>query len=85
MTADGCTSIDEAGPPEDRPDPRIVAARVRMHRLRGRQPQAMRQLECLSCEKITDHLRGPVTYAQDGSVLVQWWTCSECREGQTVG
>jgi hypothetical protein len=58
---------------------------MKLHGLRARKAQDVRQLECLACEKITDHLRGPVTYAADGSVLVQWWTCLECQEGQTVG
>lgn len=44
-----------------------------------------KQLECLACERVTPHELGPATYGRDGSLLVQWWTCAECREGRTVG
>ena len=48
-------------------------------------PVDVRHLECLVCERFTDHVLGPTTEAKDGSVLVQWWTCAECREGHTLG
>lgn len=44
-----------------------------------------KQLECLACERVTPHELGPATYGRDGSLLVQWWTCTECQEGRTVG
>jgi len=34
---------------------------------------------------MTDHVRGSVTHAADGSVLVQWWTCLVCCECETLG
>ena len=46
--------------------------------------EQVRRLECLSCEKRTDHRRGPVTLGADGAVLVQWWACLECEDGHTV-
>ncbi len=45
----------------------------------------LKQLECLACERVTPHEIGPATHGRDGSLLVQWWTCAECREARTVG
>ncbi|MBM7520489.1 hypothetical protein [Nocardioides nitrophenolicus] len=45
----------------------------------------VRSLECLACARRTDHVRGSVTHAADGSVLVQWWTCLVCCECETLG
>lgn len=47
--------------------------------------QPHRRLECLACARMTAHVKGPATYREDGSVLVQWWRCAECNEAQTVG
>lgn len=44
-----------------------------------------KQLECLACERVTPHELGPATYGRDGALLVQWWTCAECKEARTVG
>lgn len=45
----------------------------------------VRRLECLACERRTDHVPGPATQGRDGALLVQWWRCVECPEGRTVG
>jgi hypothetical protein len=63
----------------------VVAARIGRPGPRAAGSQEIRRLECLSCDATTDHVRGPVTLAADGSVLVQWWTCRECLDGQTIG
>ncbi|WP_408897191.1 hypothetical protein ACJ5H2_19990 [Nocardioides sp. R1-1] len=47
--------------------------------------QPRRRLECLACVRVTEHVKGPATYREDGTVLVQWWRCAECNEAQTVG
>ncbi|TQK71060.1 MULTISPECIES: hypothetical protein [unclassified Nocardioides] len=75
----GCGSAAPA------PDPRVVAARLVPHGRTAGSPQQVRRLECLSCGTTTEHVRGPVTLAPDGSVLVQWWACRECPDGKTVG
>lgn len=48
------------------------------------QASEVRQLECLPCERRTEHVPGPATRDRDGVVLVQWWKCVECTDGHTV-
>lgn len=67
--------------PEQRPNPLELAKKLRRPAPGG----PSKQLECLACERVTPHELGPATYGRDGSLLVQWWTCAECREGRTVG
>ena len=67
---------------EQRPNPLELAKKLRRPSV-GAGP--LKQLECLACERVTPHELGPATYGRDGSLLVQWWTCAECREGRTVG
>ncbi len=43
-----------------------------------------RVLRCLACGGMTAHVRGPTTRGADGSFMVQWWSCTECDEGNTV-
>ncbi len=71
-------------PPPPAPSPREFARRLGGRGLPSADGE-VRRLECLACERRTDHVRGPATYAKDGSLLVQWWTCAECRESNTVG
>lgn len=71
----------DAGPGGQPPSP-LELARM-LHRPAA--GDASKQLECLACERITPHELGPATYGRDGTLLVQWWTCAECREGRTVG
>ncbi len=75
----GCGGAAEA------PDPRVVAARIGRRGPLADGPDEVRRLECLGCGRRTDHVRGPVTIGPDGAILVQWWTCRECRDGQTIG
>ncbi|WP_377319896.1 STAS domain-containing protein [Pimelobacter simplex] len=44
-----------------------------------------RLLECLACAALTEHVPGETTVGPDGSVLVQWWRCTRCPEGNAVG
>jgi len=44
----------------------------------------VRPLRCLACGTTTEHVPGPTTRGRDGEVLVQWWSCTECEEGNTV-
>lgn len=74
---------DEAAGPAGRVPSPLVIAKVARPPVAGDGP--VRQLECLACERVTPHGLGPATYGRDGSLLVQWWTCLECREGRTVG
>lgn len=87
-------TLESTLPPPDQPDatasgtarPRpnpLELARMR-HRPRAADGP-VKQLECLACERVTPHELGPATYGRDGTLLVQWWTCAECREGRTVG
>lgn len=48
-------------------------------------PSRTRVLECIACTRRTDHVKGPTTLRPDGSVLLQWWSCTECEEGTAVG
>lgn len=43
-----------------------------------------RELPCIACGAITEHVPGPTTRGADGEVLVQWWSCTACDEGNTV-
>ena len=43
-----------------------------------------RLLECLQCGRPTRHVRGRVTYGARGALLVQWWQCTVCGEGETI-
>ncbi|TNM44237.1 hypothetical protein FHP29_05915 [Nocardioides albidus] len=52
--------------------------------VRARPLPPVQMLHCLPCGACTPHALGPQTLAPDGSVLVQWWRCTECAEGQTV-
>lgn len=72
-------------PPPPVPSPRDFARRLDRRDLPAAGDDRVRRLECLPCERVTDHVRGPATFGKDGSLLVQWWTCAECREGNTVG
>lgn len=73
---------EEAGSHEQVPSP-LELARTARRPVDHDGP--LKHLECLACERVTPHERGPATYGRDGSLLVQWWTCTECREGRTVG
>lgn len=44
-----------------------------------------RRLECVPCGRRTPHVVGEQTVAADGAVLVQWWRCTECEEGNAIG
>ena len=46
---------------------------------------ASRRLECVPCGRRTPHVLGEQTVATDGTVLVQWWRCTECEEGNAIG
>lgn len=48
-------------------------------------PSRTRVLECIECKLRTDHVKGPTTLRPDGSVLLQWWSCTECEEGKAIG
>lgn len=67
------------------PSPRDLARRPGRRDPHAPDAEQGRRLECLACERLTDHVRGPATIGRDGTVLVQWWTCAECRESNTVG
>lgn len=49
------------------------------------EPVKRRMLECICCGRTTAHVPGEQTVAADGQVLVQWWRCTECEEGNAVG
>lgn len=49
-----------------------------------RAPAEQALLSCLCCGRDTVHRPGPVTVGRDGTVLVRWWRCTECAEGQTI-
>lgn len=51
----------------------------------GPLPVTVRQLECLCCGRRTPHVLGERTLDAGGTVLVQWWRCTVCAEGSTVG
>lgn len=68
--------------PERVPSPLELARTVRPAPNAG---DEQRQLECLACERRTPHERGPATHGRDGTLLVQWWNCTVCQEGRTVG
>lgn len=38
----------------------------------------MRPIECLACERVTQHDQGPVQSIADGAAVVVWWTCTVC-------
>lgn len=44
-----------------------------------------RRLECVPCGRRTPHVVGEQTVDADGRVLVQWWRCTECEEGNAIG
>ncbi|QSR28495.1 hypothetical protein CFH99_22990 [Nocardioides aromaticivorans] len=44
-----------------------------------------RRLECVPCGRRTPHVVGEQTVGTDGRVLVQWWRCTECEEGNAIG
>ncbi len=46
--------------------------------------QQTRELECLPCGTRTPHVRGRATYSVTGELLVQWWKCTECPEGEAL-
>lgn len=48
----------------------------------GQQPT--RSLECLPCGTVTPHTRGRATYGPDDQLLVQWWKCTLCPEGEAI-
>ena len=73
---------EAAGPDGRVPSPLELAKVVRRPAAGDGQ---VKQLECLACERVTPHGVGPATYGKDGSLLVQWWTCTQCQEGRTVG
>ncbi len=72
-------------PPPPAPSPGEFARRLSPRGARPAGAEPVRTLECLSCERLTEHVLGPATIGKDGKVLVQWWTCGECRESNTVG
>lgn len=72
-------------PPPAVPSPREFARRLDRPGQPAAGAEQARRLECLACERTTDHVRGPATIGKDGVLLVQWWTCAECRESNTVG
>ena len=43
-----------------------------------------RRLECLQCGRFTRHVQGRATYGAHGALLVQWWRCTVCGEGETI-
>ncbi|WP_436698173.1 STAS domain-containing protein [Nocardioides sp. BYT-33-1] len=43
-----------------------------------------RLLTCMACGATTEHVPGPQTRGPDGAVLVQWWSCTACDEGNTL-
>ncbi|KRB78463.1 hypothetical protein ASE01_04150 [Nocardioides sp. Root190] len=43
-----------------------------------------RTVECLSCGSATVHVKGRVTHDRQGGLLVQWWDCTACEEGEAV-
>lgn len=47
--------------------------------------ERQRRLECIPCGRTTPHVLGERTVAAGGEVLVQWWRCTECEEGHTIG
>ncbi|WGX97887.1 STAS domain-containing protein [Nocardioides sp. L-11A] len=56
-------------PPEPPPEPTVGQRRL---------------LACLSCGATTAHVPGPRTLGADGEVIVQWWSCTACDEGNTL-
>ncbi|HWJ10208.1 MAG TPA: hypothetical protein VNS46_12580 [Nocardioides sp.] len=85
MTTDSISPRrDQRTAPPSVPSPLEVA--TRFSREAAPEPGGrVRQLECLACERETAHVTGPATYGRNGELLVQWWTCTECEEGRTVG
>ncbi len=41
-------------------------------------------LDCIPCGRATRHIMGRATYGLDAELLVQWWTCTACSEGETI-
>ncbi|MDQ6525726.1 hypothetical protein RB608_19070 [Nocardioides sp. LHD-245] len=41
-------------------------------------------LECLQCGRRTRHIKGRATYGVRNDLLVQWWHCTVCTEGETI-
>ena len=46
--------------------------------------EPIRIAECLPCAASTPHVLGMATYGPDGELLVQWWKCTRCPEGEAV-
>lgn len=65
------------------PNPLTIASRLRRDDLADVDPRT-REAECLWCEKVTDHVPGPVTEIGEGEASIHWWTCVECSEGRTL-
>lgn len=76
------TDVPPAAPA---PTPRDVARLLARRVPSSSGDERTRQLECLACDRFTDHTPGPATYDAEGHLLVQWWRCLECREASTVG
>lgn len=70
--------------PRPVPTPAEVA-RLTRRKVLMQDASRVRQLECLPCEQVTEHVPGPATRDKNGVVLVQWWKCVECTDGHTVG
>lgn len=43
-----------------------------------------RTIECLPCAGPTPHVLGRATRGADGQLLVQWWKCTACAEGEAI-
>ncbi len=43
-----------------------------------------RPKQCLHCEVATPHVPGRRTFGINGDLLVQWWSCTRCDEGETI-
>lgn len=71
--------------PDNAPSPQDVARLLARRSVPAAGAGETRQLECLACDRFTDHAPGPATYDRDGHLLVQWWRCLACREASTVG
>ena len=43
-----------------------------------------RVFRCLACGVVGPHVKGRATYGSTGELLVQWWACTACEEGEAI-
>jgi hypothetical protein len=73
-----------SGSPSPHPSPLTVRPHARTAGPGPDDQESRLLLECLPCGRITVHRPGPVTRATDGTVLLHWWSCTECPEGHAL-